>query len=155
MLLAVLNIRSSHYLSVILVALHLMAASWITELLKQPWCLPIPLEGHPLLTQEVYECPEVMSRQDITNPQIFTRGYSEGSVCQAWSQPRHCRLHQHQSEGLLDWLLWVPLEQIRGVLSEKCLNVFEVDSKCFNKYLLYLFEVDHYALSTMISLWTP
>ena len=155
MLLAVLNIRSSHNLSVILVALHLMATSWMPELLKQPWCLPIPLEGHPLLTQEVYECPEVMSRQDITNPQIYTRGYSEGSVCQAWSQPRHCRLHQHQSEGLLDWLLWVPLEQICRVLSEKCLNVFEVDSMCFSKYLLYLFEVDCYALSTVISLWTP
>ena len=36
----------------------------------------------------------------------------------------------------------------------KCLNIFEVDSKSFNKYLLYLFEVDHYAPSTMISHWT-
>ena len=42
-----------------------------------------------------------------------------GSVCQAHSQPKHLRSHQRQSEGLLDWLLWVPLEQIRRVLSEK------------------------------------
>ena len=42
-----------------------------------------------------------------------------GSVCQAHSQPKHLRSHQHQSEGLLNWLLWVPLKQIRRVLSEK------------------------------------
>ena len=52
MLPAVLSkIHSSHDLSVIFVALHLMAASWMPELLKQPRCLPIPLEGHPLLIQ--------------------------------------------------------------------------------------------------------
>ena len=44
------------------------------------------------------------------------------SVCQAHSQLKHLRSHQHQSEGLLDWLLWVPLEQIRRVLSEKMLQ---------------------------------
>ena len=54
MLPSVLNkIHSSHDLSVILVALHLMAASWIPEPLKQPRCLHIPLEGHPPLTQEL------------------------------------------------------------------------------------------------------
>ena len=36
----------------------------------------------------------------------------------------------------------------------KCLNVFEVDSKSFSKCLLYLFEVDGYVLSTIISHWT-
>ena len=36
----------------------------------------------------------------------------------------------------------------------KCLNVFEVDCKSFSKYLLYLFEVDGYVLSTIISHWT-
>ena len=36
----------------------------------------------------------------------------------------------------------------------KCLNVFEVDSKSFSKCLLYLFEVDRYVLSTIISHWT-
>ena len=55
MLPSVLNkIHSSHDLSVILVALHLMAASWIPEPLKQPRCLHIPLEGHPPLTQELW-----------------------------------------------------------------------------------------------------
>ena len=55
MLPSVLNkIRSSRDLSVILVALHLMAASWIPEPLKQPRCLHIPLEGHPPLTQELW-----------------------------------------------------------------------------------------------------
>ena len=63
------------------------------------------------------------SRQDKTlttgNPQIYMHGCSEGFVCQAHSQPGHSRSHGHQSEGLLDWLLWVPLEQIHRVLSEK------------------------------------
>ena len=36
----------------------------------------------------------------------------------------------------------------------KCLNLFEVDSKSFSKCLLYLFEVDGYVLSTVISHWT-
>ena len=55
MLPTVLNkIHSSHDLSVILAALRLMAASWMPELLKQAGCLPIPLEGHPLLKQEVW-----------------------------------------------------------------------------------------------------
>ena len=40
------------------------------------------------------------------------------------------------------------------VLSEKRLKVFEVDSKSFSKYLLYLFEADRYVPSTVISHWT-
>ena len=66
-----------------------------------------------------FECPEVTSRQDINYPQIYMHGCSKGFVCQAHSQPGHSRSHGHQSEGLLDWLLWVPLEQIHRVLSEK------------------------------------
>ena len=55
MLPAVLNkIRRSHNLSVILIAPRLMSASWMPELLEQSRCPPIPLEGHPLLTQEVW-----------------------------------------------------------------------------------------------------
>ena len=54
MLPAVLNkIRRSHNLSVILIAPRLMSASWMPELLEQSRCPPIPLDGHPLLTQEV------------------------------------------------------------------------------------------------------
>ena len=54
MLPAVLNkIRRSHNLSVILIAPRLMSASWMPELLEQSCCPPIPLDGHPLLTQEV------------------------------------------------------------------------------------------------------
>ena len=54
MLPAVLNkIRWSHNLSVILIAPRLMSASWMPELLEQSRCPPIPLDGHPLLTQEV------------------------------------------------------------------------------------------------------
>ena len=51
---AVLNkIRRSHNLSVILIATRLMSVSWMPELLEQSRCPPIPLDGHPLLTQEV------------------------------------------------------------------------------------------------------
>ena len=53
MLPAVLKIRGPDDLSVILVALHLMGASCMPELLKQSRCLPFPMEGHPLLKQEV------------------------------------------------------------------------------------------------------
>ena len=54
MLPAVLNkIRRSHNLSVILIPPRLMSASWMPELLEQSCCPPIPLDGHPLLTQEV------------------------------------------------------------------------------------------------------
>ena len=54
MLPAVLNkIRRSHNLSVILIAPRLMSASWMPELSEQSRCPPIPLDGHPLLTQEV------------------------------------------------------------------------------------------------------
>ena len=54
MLPAVLNkIRRSHNLSVILIAPRLISASWMPELLEQSRCPPIPLDGHPLLTQEV------------------------------------------------------------------------------------------------------
>ena len=54
MLPAVLKIRGPDDLSVFLVALHLMAASWMPELLNQSRCLPLPMEGHPLLKQEVW-----------------------------------------------------------------------------------------------------
>ena len=153
MLPAVLNkIHSSHDLSVILIALvahHGCQSYWSSlDVFPYHW------KGIHFSHKKIYECPEVTSKPDITNPQIYMRGYSEGSVCQTWSQPRHCRSHQHQFEGLVDWFPWVPLEQIHRVLSEKCLKVFEVDSKSFSKYLLYLFEVDHYAPSTMISHWT-
>ena len=118
MLPTVLNkIHSSHDLSVILVALHLMAVSWMPELLSLG-VFPYQWKGIHFSNKK-FECLEVMSREDITNPQIYMHGYSQWSVCQAHSQPRHLRSHQHQSEGLLDWLLWVPLEQIREVLSEK------------------------------------
>ena len=54
MLQAVLKkICRSHNLSVILIAPRLMSASWMPELLEQSRCPPIPLDGHPLLTQEV------------------------------------------------------------------------------------------------------
>ena len=54
MLPAVLNkIRRSHNLSVILIAPRLMSASWMPELSEQSRCPPIPLDGHPLLTQGV------------------------------------------------------------------------------------------------------
>ena len=43
----------SHNLLVILISPHLMSASWMLELSEQPRCPPIPLDGHPLLTQEV------------------------------------------------------------------------------------------------------
>ena len=152
MLPAVLNnIGSSHDLLVILLALvtHHGCQSYSSSLDVFPYHWKVIHFSH-----KKFECLEVTLRQDITNPQIYTRVYSEGSVCQAGPEPRHYRLYQHQFEGLLDWLLWVPLEQICRVLLEKCLKVFEVDSKSFSKYLLYLFEVDHYAPSTMISHWT-
>ena len=65
------------------------------------------------------------SRRDKTLPTLkSTPGYFEGSVCQARLQPARSRTHEHQSETILDWLLWIPLEQIRRVLSEKTPQCF-------------------------------
>ena len=147
MLPTVLNtIYSSHDLSVILVALPLMAASWMPELLKQSWCLPIPMEGHPLLKQEVW-----MPRGHVE------RRHYQPSNLHAWLLSGIQGISDRISTNLKAYLIgyyeshW---SRFMEYSLRKCLNIFEVDSKSFSKYLLYLFEVDHYAPSTMISHWT-
>ena len=104
MLPAVLNkICRSHNLSVILIAPRLMSASWKPELLEQSRCSPIPLDGHPLLTQEVW-LPRGHVETRHYRPSNL-HAYFEGSVCQARLQPARSRTHEHQSETILDWLL--------------------------------------------------
>ena len=95
-----------------------MSASWMPELLKQSRCPSMPLGMGIHFSHKKCGCPEVTLRQDITDPKIFTPGYFEGCVCQAWLHLRCCRSHEHQSEALFDWSLWSPLELVRRVLLE-------------------------------------
>ena len=80
MLPAVLNkIRRSRNLSVILIAPRLMSASWMPELLEQSRCPPIPLDRHPLLTQEVW----------LPRGHVETRHYRPSNL-HAWLLWRLC-----------------------------------------------------------------
>ena len=152
MLPAVLNkIRRSHNLSVILIAPRLMSASWMPELLEQSRCPPIPLDGHPLLTQEVAAAKR--SRRDKTLPTLkstrlatlkglFVKlGYSRRVAECMSTNLRPSSIGCYESH----WSRFV--EYCR----RKHLNVFEVDSRIFSKYLLHLFENERYAPSTIIS----
>ena len=150
MLPAVLNkIRRSHNLSVILIAPRLMSASWMPELLEQSRCPPIPLDGHPLLTQEVrlprghVETRHYRpSKRLATLKGLFVKlGYSRRVAECMSTNLRPSSIGCYESH----WSRFV--EYCR----RKHLNVFEVDSRIFSKYLLHLFENERYAPSTIIS----
>ena len=155
MLPAVLNkIHRSHNLSVILIAPRLMSASWMPELLEQSRCPPIPLDGHPLLTQEV-RLPRghvetrhyrpLKSTRLATLKGLFVKlGYSRRVAERMSTNLRPSSIGCYESH----WSRFVEYCQ------RKHLNVFEVDIRIFSKYLLHLFENERYAPSTIISHWT-
>ena len=97
MLLAVLNkIRMSNDLRVILVAPRIMSASWMPELLELSLCPPIPLDGDPLLTQEVR----------LPRGHVKTR-YYRPSYLHAWLLWRVC-LSSSATAGVLQ-TEWAPI----------------------------------------------
>ena len=149
---AVLNkIRWSHNLSVILIAPDLMSASWMPELLEQSRCPPIPLDGHPLLTQEVWlprgsrrdkTLPTLKSTRLATLKGLFVKlGHSRRVAERMSTNLRPSSIGCYESH----WSRFV--EYCR----RKHLKVFEVDIHIFSKYLLHLIENERYAPSTMIS----
>ena len=129
-----------------------MSASWMPELLEQSHCPPIPLDGHPLLTQEV----------QLPKGHVETRHYRPSNL-HAWLlwrvclsrrlQPARSRTHEHQSETILDWLLWIPLEQICRVLSEKTPQSFWGREPYFRQVLIalvweWVLRTVHYNISS-------
>ena len=151
MLPAVLNkIRMSNDLRVILVAPRMMSASWMPELLDvsvSAHSTGRRSTSHARSSVAQRSCrdqtlPSLKSTHLATLKRLFVKlGYSRRVAdlmsTNLWPSSIGC----YESH----WSRFV--EYCR----RKHLNVFEIDSRHFSKYLVYLFEKERYAPSTIIS----